>query len=64
MGLERLKYEILKPAYCMCNECGNLNFDTGMCKIYKTIPPKEILGGNPFKEKNNLDVCKDFKLRS
>ena len=63
MSLEQLKHEILKPVYCMCNECKNLNFDTGICKIYNTIPPKEILGGNPFKEKENKEICKYFEKK-
>lgn len=63
MNLEQLKHEILKPVYCMCNECENLNFDNGICKIYKTIPPKNILGGNPFKEKDNKGICKYFEQK-
>lgn len=62
-SLEYLKQEILKPVYCMCNECINLDND-GICKIYNDMPPKEILLGNKYREKNNLDVCKDFKIRS
>lgn len=63
MSIKDLKHEILKPVYCMCNECKNLNFDTGICKIYKTIPPKNILGGNPFKEKDNKEICKYFEQK-
>lgn len=61
MSLELLKHEILKPVYCMCNECKNLN--NFICKIYKTKPSKEILGGNPFKEKDNKEVCKYFEQK-
>ena len=63
MSLELLKHEVLKPGYILCNECANLDME-GICKIYKGIPPKDIMLSNTFKEKNNLDVCKDFKLRS
>ena len=63
MGLERLKHEILKPVYCMCNECKRLDFSTGYCNIYKTLPPKTILGGNPFKEKDNKEICKHFEQK-
>lgn len=63
MSLEQLKHEILKPVHCMCNECKNLNFDNGICKIYKTIPPKNILGGNPFREKDNKEICKYFEQK-
>lgn len=63
MSLEQLKHEILKPVYCMCNECAKLNFNDGICKIYKKEPPIEILGGNPFKEKNNNEICKHFEQK-
>lgn len=63
MSLELLKHEVLKPGYILCNECVNLDKE-GICKIYKDIPPKEIMGGNLFEKKDNLDVCKDFKIRS
>lgn len=62
-SLEYLKHEILKPVYCMCNECKNLNFDDGICRVYKEEPSKEILGGNPFKEKNNKEICKYFEQK-
>lgn len=61
MSLEQLKHEILKPVYCMCNECKKLN--NFICEVYKTEPPNEILGGNPFKEKDNKEICKYFEQR-
>lgn len=61
MSLEQLKHEVLKPVYCMCNECKRLN--NKICEIYKTIPPKNILGGNPFKEKDNKEICKYFEQK-
>ena len=63
MSLEDLKHEVLKPVYCMCNECKKLNCNDGICKVYKTIPPKNILGGNPFKEKNNKEICEYFEQK-
>lgn len=61
MGLERLKHEILTPAYCLCNDCSKLN--NFICEIYKKSPPKEILTGNPFKEKDNKEICKHFEQK-
>lgn len=61
MGINDLKHEILKPVYCMCNECKNLN--NFICKIYSAEPSKEILGGNPFKEKENKEICKYFEQK-
>lgn len=61
MRLALLKNEIVKPVYCMCNECKNLDFDTGICEIYKMIPPKDILSGNSFKGRRNVDICKYFE---
>ena len=61
MSLERQKYEILEPAYCMCNECKNLN--KFICNIYNEEPPNEILTGNPFKEKDNKEICKHFEQK-
>ena len=61
MSIEDLKHEILKPVYCMCNECENL--EGFICKIYNAEPQKEILNGNPFKEKENKEVCKYFKQK-
>lgn len=63
MSLIDLKHEVLKPVYIMCNECSNLDFDTGICKIYKTIPPKEIMLSNKFKEKNNKEICECFEQK-
>nr|DAZ28016.1 MAG TPA: hypothetical protein [Caudoviricetes sp.] len=63
MSLENLKHEVLKPVYIMCNECRNLNFDTGICEIYKTIPPKEIMLSNKFKERNNKEICEYFEQK-
>ncbi len=61
MSLEQLKHEVLKPSYCMCNECKKLS--GFICEIYKTEPPNEILGGNPFKEKNNKEICEHFEQK-
>lgn len=61
MSLEQLKHEVLKPRYIMCNECKKLN--DKICEIYKTIPPKEIMSANPFKEKENKEICKDFQQK-
>lgn len=55
-----MSHEILKPAYVMCNECKNLDKEA-ICKIYKTLPPKEVISGNPFKNKDNKQVCKWFE---
>ncbi|MBQ9279580.1 MAG: hypothetical protein IJ215_00815 [Clostridia bacterium] len=60
-SLEYLKHEVLKPGYIMCNECKNLD-KNGNCKIYNGTPSKEILGGNPFKKKNNKEVCEYFTI--
>lgn len=59
MSLNLLKKEILEPVYCVCNDCKNLN--KYICKIYKTEPPNEILGGNPYREKKNKEICKYFE---
>lgn len=59
MSIENLKRETLKPVYCMCNECKNL--DGFICEIYKTEPPNKILNGNPFKEKDNKEICEYFE---
>ncbi len=61
MSLELLKHEVLKPAYIVCNECKKLN--NKICEVYKTIPPKEIMGGNLFKEKDNKEICKYFEQK-
>ncbi|MBR2744491.1 MAG: hypothetical protein IKE01_04260 [Clostridia bacterium] len=58
-SLEYLKHEVLKPIYCMCNECKHLGNHV-YCDIYKSIPPKKIMGGNPYKEKDNKEICKYF----
>lgn len=60
-SLEYLKHEILQPVYIMCNECKKLNGN--VCDIYKTIPPKKILLGNPFKEKDNNEICENFEQK-
>lgn len=61
MGLERLKNEILKPGYIMCNECKKLK--NKICEIHKSIPPKEIMISNTFKEKDNREICKYFEQK-
>lgn len=62
MSLELLKHEILKPSYCMCNECQHLGKHV-ICDIYNVVPPKNILGGNLFKEKNNKEICEYFEKK-
>ena len=61
-SLEYLKNEILKPIYCMCNECKKLNHKDGICSKCKTMPPKEILGANPFFKEDNKKYCSDFEF--
>lgn len=61
MSLQDLKHEVLKPVYCMCNECKNL--DEFICKKYNTEPPNKILRGNPFKEKENREICRYFEKK-
>ena len=56
--------EILKPAYVMCNECKNLYREKEgvTCKIYPKGIPKKIIIANPFKEKNNKEICENFDI--
>lgn len=56
--------EILKPAYVMCNECKNLykEKEGATCKIYPKGIPKNIITANPFKEKDNIGICKKFSI--
>lgn len=62
MSLRDLKHEVLKPAYVMCNECKFLNKKV-ICEVYKRKPPKEVIIGNPFKEKENKNICKYFEKK-
>lgn len=62
MGLKDLKYEVLKPAYIMCNECKFLNDDV-ICEKYNTFPPRKVTDGNKFKERENKEVCKYFERK-
>lgn len=61
-----LSKEVLKPAYVTCNECKNLLKEKEgiTCNIYPQGIPKEIIIANPFKEKKNFDICKDFREMS